>query len=109
MVLEPGEMKKLVCTYHGRRFDNEGNFEYMPEFRDAKNFPRPCDNLHNFPLSFLLKLLNILAKIRAPVAVSNQPTILILPNFAKLAGRTKIPAPIIFPTTKDVAANRRIF
>ena len=50
MVLEPGEMKKLVCTYHGRRFDNEGNFEYMPEFRDAKNFPRPCDNLHNFPL-----------------------------------------------------------
>ena len=50
MVLEPGEMKKLVCTYHGRRFDNEGNFEYMPEFKDAKNFPRPCDNLHNFPL-----------------------------------------------------------
>ena len=50
MVLEPGVMKKLVCTYHGRRFDNEGNFEYMPEFKDAKNFPRPCDNLHNFPL-----------------------------------------------------------
>ena len=50
MVLEPGEMKKLICTYHGRRFDNEGNFEYMPEFKDAKNFPRPCDNLHNFPL-----------------------------------------------------------
>ena len=50
MVLEPGVMKKLVCTYHGRRFDNKGNFEYMPEFKDAKNFPRPCDNLHNFPL-----------------------------------------------------------
>ena len=43
-------MYKRQCTYHGRRFDNEGNFEYMPEFRDAKNFPRPCDNLHNFPL-----------------------------------------------------------
>ena len=57
----------------------------------------------------IIKLLNILAKIRAPVAVNNQPTMLILPNFAKLAGRTKIPAPIIFPTTKDVAANRPIF
>ena len=36
--------------YHGRRFNNRGEFEFMPEFDQAKDFPRPCDNLHKFPL-----------------------------------------------------------
>ena len=36
--------------YHGRRFNLDGAFEYMPEFEDADDFPRPCDNLHKFPL-----------------------------------------------------------
>ena len=42
--------KKLTCSYHGRRFNLHGKFEFMPEFTDAKNFPRPCDHLHKFPL-----------------------------------------------------------
>jgi choline monooxygenase len=36
--------------YHGRRFDHNGNFEFMPEFKEAKEFPRLCDHLHQFPL-----------------------------------------------------------
>ncbi|MGI9552424.1 MAG: aromatic ring-hydroxylating oxygenase subunit alpha [Aurantibacter sp.] len=42
--------KKLVCGYHGRRFSLNGTFEHMPEFKEAKDFPRPCDNLHQFPI-----------------------------------------------------------
>ena len=57
----------------------------------------------------LLKLLNIFAKINAPVAVNIQPSILILPNLARLAGKTKIPAPIILPTIKEIAAINPIF
>jgi choline monooxygenase len=43
--------------YHGRRFNNKGDFEFMPEFDKTKNFPRPCDNLHKFPLIKWGKLL----------------------------------------------------
>lgn len=42
--------KKLICGYHGRRFQLDGAFEHMPEFKEADNFPRPCDNLHKFSL-----------------------------------------------------------
>jgi len=50
VVLNLGKTKKLTCLYHGRRFNLKGKFEYMPEFKEAENFPRPCDNLHKFPL-----------------------------------------------------------
>lgn len=50
VALNPGKSKKLTCLYHGRRFNLKGDFEYMPEFSDAKDFPRPCDSLHKFPL-----------------------------------------------------------
>jgi phenylpropionate dioxygenase-like ring-hydroxylating dioxygenase large terminal subunit len=62
VALESGSSKKLTCLYHGRRFNLKGEFEYMPEFNEAKDFPRPCDNLHKFPLkkwgSFLFAGLN---------------------------------------------------
>ncbi len=48
--LESGNSIKLTCLYHGRRFDLNGNFEFMPEFTETEDFPRPCDNLYNFPL-----------------------------------------------------------
>lgn len=51
VALNPGSSRKLVCTYHGRRFTLDGTFEHMPEFNEAKDFPRPCDNLHKFSLS----------------------------------------------------------
>ena len=57
----------------------------------------------------LLKLLKILARIKAPIAVNIHPSMLIPPNLARLAGRTKIPAPIIFPTINEIAANNPIF
>ena len=50
VALHPGKSKKLICTYHGRRFDLKGKFESMPEFEEAADFPRPCDNLHQFPV-----------------------------------------------------------
>ena len=46
----PAQLKKLLCGYHGRRFALDGQFEFMPEFSDAIDFPRACDNLHKFPL-----------------------------------------------------------
>lgn len=48
--LHSGKTRKLTCFYHGRRFNLSGEFEYMPEFEDTEDFPRPCDNLHKFPL-----------------------------------------------------------
>lgn len=50
LVHHPGKYRQLVCQYHGRRFDLDGAFVSMPEFREAVDFPRPCDNLHQFPL-----------------------------------------------------------
>lgn len=50
VALNPGKTKKLSCFYHGRRFDLAGTFEHMPEFEQAEDFPRPCDNLHKFSL-----------------------------------------------------------
>ena len=50
VALHSGKSKKLNCMYHGRRFNLKGEFEHMPEFNEAQDFPRPCDNLHQFPL-----------------------------------------------------------
>ena len=48
LVTNPGKVKQLACMYHGRRFNLDGSFKSMPEFESAENFPRPCDNLHEF-------------------------------------------------------------
>jgi choline monooxygenase len=45
-----GITKKLICGYHGRRFQLDGTFEHMPEFKDVQDFPRPCESLHKFAL-----------------------------------------------------------
>ncbi len=47
---QAGKSKKLICGYHGRRFKLNGAFEHMPEFGEALDFPRPCDDLHRFPI-----------------------------------------------------------
>jgi choline monooxygenase len=46
----PGKLRKLVCGYHGRRFDLQGRMEFMPEFAEALDFPRFCDHLSKIPL-----------------------------------------------------------
>lgn len=43
-----GKQSQLQCMYHGRRFNLDGSFKAMPEFQNAKNFPRACDDLHSF-------------------------------------------------------------
>lgn len=53
VIHKPGEVKNLSCMYHGRRFGLDGKFNHMPEFNEAKDFPRPCDNLHEFSLKKL--------------------------------------------------------
>lgn len=50
LVQHPAKMRKITCQYHGRRFDLKGQFEFMPEFQEAEDFPRPCDHLHQLPL-----------------------------------------------------------
>ena len=50
VITEAGSVRKLICNYHGRRFDLDGQFEHMPEFEQTEDFPRPCDHLHEFPL-----------------------------------------------------------
>jgi choline monooxygenase len=50
LVHHPGQVKRLLCHYHGRRFNLSGAFQFMPEFEDVENFPRPCDSLTAFPL-----------------------------------------------------------
>ena len=46
----PGKTNGLSCMYHGRRWNMDGTFKHMPEFKEAINFPRPCDDLHRFKL-----------------------------------------------------------
>lgn len=50
VVQHPGKQRRLLCQYHGRRFTIDGQLEFMPEFQDAEDFPRPCDHLADFPL-----------------------------------------------------------
>ncbi|OWY23803.1 choline monooxygenase [Sphingobacteriales bacterium UPWRP_1] len=48
---EAAPAQQLVCRYHGRRFTSYGQFKQMPEFTGVQHFPRPCDDLHRFPLA----------------------------------------------------------
>ena len=51
IINDPCEKKSLSCQYHGRKFDLDGRFKFMPDFEKTKNFPRDCDNLRSFPIS----------------------------------------------------------
>lgn len=44
-----GVEKSLVCRYHGRRFDLDGAFRFMPEFEGVADFPSEADNLGRVP------------------------------------------------------------
>jgi len=46
----PESSSKITCGYHGRRFNNKGKMEFMPEFDGVEDFPRDCDHLRSFPL-----------------------------------------------------------
>ncbi len=46
----PGKSRQITCAYHGRRFNLQGEFQHMPQFKEALNFPRKADDLTRFPL-----------------------------------------------------------
>jgi choline monooxygenase len=45
LVAAPCRAKEIRCGYHSRRFDLAGTMTFMPEFKEASNFPSPSDNL----------------------------------------------------------------
>ena len=49
LVKAPYQATQIRCGYHSRRFDLDGRMTFMPEFKDAKNFPAPSDNLPQVP------------------------------------------------------------
>ena len=57
LILEPCKSAKIRCMYHGRRFNNNGDFEFMPDFEQTKDFPRHCDNLHSYSVKTWNKLI----------------------------------------------------
>lgn len=87
--------------------------QYPQATKKAVKSPNPSrEYAYGPPLlltMILLKLLNILARINDPAAVTTQPKRLMLPYFAKVDGNKKIPTPIILPITNDVAVISPIF
>lgn len=49
LVKEACRAARIRCAYHSRRFDLTGRMTFMPEFKEAKNFPTAADNLPNIP------------------------------------------------------------
>jgi choline monooxygenase len=49
LVHEACRAKEIRCGYHSRRFDLDGTMTFMPEFKEAKGFPSPADNLPQVP------------------------------------------------------------
>lgn len=51
LVLHPGRYDRgIVCGYHGRRFDSEGQFVSMPETEGMLDFPCADDHLKRLPV-----------------------------------------------------------
>lgn len=46
LIDSPCKQSNIRCKYHGRRFELDGTFEFMPEFKECANFPTEKDNLH---------------------------------------------------------------
>jgi choline monooxygenase len=42
--------REIRCGYHSRRFDLAGRMTFMPEFKDARDFPSPADDLPRIAL-----------------------------------------------------------
>ena len=49
LIKEACRAGRIRCGYHSRRFDLSGRMTFMPEFKEAKNFPSATDNLAHVP------------------------------------------------------------
>ena len=50
LVERPCKLTDIRCKYHGRRFQLDGKFLSMPEFKEVADFPGPEDHLTGLPL-----------------------------------------------------------
>lgn len=50
LVERPCKLNDIRCRYHGRRFQLDGRFLSMPEFKEVANFPEETDHLTKLPL-----------------------------------------------------------
>jgi choline monooxygenase len=50
MVERPCKLNDIRCKYHGRRFQLDGKFLSMPEFKEVENFPTEADHLSKLPI-----------------------------------------------------------
>jgi choline monooxygenase len=50
LVEKPCKLNDIRCKYHGRRFQLDGSFLSMPEFKEVENFPSADDNLTKLPI-----------------------------------------------------------
>lgn len=50
LVEKPCKLHDIRCQYHGRRFNLDGRFLSMPEFKEVESFPSDEDNLAALPL-----------------------------------------------------------
>jgi len=50
VVERPCKLNDIRCKYHGRRFQLDGKFQSMPEFKEVENFPTTEDHLAQLPL-----------------------------------------------------------
>lgn len=50
LVEQPCKLNDIRCKYHGRRFQLDGKFASMPEFKEVANFPTKADDLSDLPL-----------------------------------------------------------
>lgn len=57
LVEKPCKLNDIRCKYHGRRFQLNGNFLSMPEFKEVEDFPSKDDDLTKLPMFQWGKLL----------------------------------------------------
>ena len=51
LVKAPCRGKQIRCGYHSRRFELDGRMTFMPEFKEAKDFPSASDDLPRLPFA----------------------------------------------------------
>lgn len=57
LVEKPQKGNHMICGYHGRCFGLSGDFQRMPAFEAAQNFPSEKDNLTDVPFKEWMKML----------------------------------------------------
>ena len=63
------KLNDIRCKYHGRRFQLDGKFLSMPEFREVENFPAEEDNLSQLALHQFGKLLFTSLNAKLPASL----------------------------------------